>query len=327
MRKTTWMILIFSLFFLTAPLGKAAAEEKVYTYDMMTDQLNWMNSKYNDELQLKTIGTSHFGRNIYAVKLGKGKKNVLFVGAHHGREWMTSLLLMNMLETYTDAYQKRQPCGPYSTDILQEVSIWFLPMLNPDGVAIQQNQIKSFPNQHQNRLMFMNQGWDDFIRWKANGMGVDLNRQYPAGWEKLPKKPNDPWYQFFKGSRPLEAAEAAALTSFVDKIQPEIAVAYHTAGREIFWKYKNGAQLSRDRMIAKKTAKLTKYKLAKPPKEAYGGGFTDWFITAYRRPAMTIEISYLVGDRHPPLTVYKEEWKRNKYVGLMIAQEAKMLAE
>jgi g-D-glutamyl-meso-diaminopimelate peptidase len=328
MFRTTYWVLLITTILAINPVETAAAAEKVYTYEMMTDQLNWLNNKYKNELQMKTVGVSHFGRKIFAVKLGTGDKNVLLVGAHHGREWMTSLLLMNMLGTYADAFQKHQPVGPYSTDdILKEVSIWFLPMLNPDGVAIQQNYIQTFPNEHQNLLMYFNQGWDDYTRWKANGLGVDLNRQYPAGWEALPKIPNVPSYQYFKGKRPLEAAEVKALTNFVDEIQPKIAVAYHTAGHEIYWKYKNGENLGRDRMIAKKTANLTKYKLAKPPKEAFGGGFTDWFITAYHRPAMTIEISCLVGDRHPPLTVFNEEWKRNRYVGIMLAKEAKNIVQ
>jgi g-D-glutamyl-meso-diaminopimelate peptidase len=327
MIRIACLVFLITTFFSFTSIRTSAAAEKSYTYEMMTDQLNWLQSKYKSELDFRTIGVSHFGRKIMAVKLGTGEKNILLVGAHHGREWLTSLLLMNMLETYTGAYQKQQYVGPYSTDVLKEVSIWFLPMLNPDGVAIQQNQLESFPKEQQYRLLFLNQGWDDFIRWKSNGMGVDLNRQYPAGWGELPAKPNQPSYQFFKGKKPLEATEVIALTNFVEEIQPMITVAYHTAGHEIYWKYKNGEYLHRDRMIAAKTAKLTKYKLAKPPKEAYGGGFTDWFITTYHRPALTIEICRLAGDRHPPLSGFKEEWNRNRFVGLMLAKEAKKLTE
>jgi g-D-glutamyl-meso-diaminopimelate peptidase len=197
-------------------------------------------------------------------------------------------------------------------------------MLNPDGVEIQQNHL---PIEHQNQLLHMNDGKDNFIRWKANGMGVDLNRQYPMDWGNIPEKPKKPSYQFYKGKAPLEAAEVVALTNFVQDIQPSVALTYHTAGREIYWRYKNGMQLVRDYILAKKVAKLTGYKLARPPKKATGGGFTDWFIPTYHRPAMTIEISYLVGDRHPPLSVFKEEWKRNKYVGLNVAEEAKKLVK
>jgi g-D-glutamyl-meso-diaminopimelate peptidase len=40
---------------------------------------------------------------------------------------------------------------------------------------------------------------------------------------------------------------------------------------------------------------------------------------------MTIEISYHVGETSPPLSVFKTEWERNKYVGLTLASEAKSL--
>jgi g-D-glutamyl-meso-diaminopimelate peptidase len=169
----------------------------------------------------------------------------------------------------------------------------------------------------------MNDGSDNFKRWKANGMGIDLNRQYPAGWESLDQQPDSPWYKFYKGEKPLESKEVKSLTKFIKKINPTIAVAYHTAGREIFWNYKNGKNLKRDKRIAKKVSKLTGYKLTMPTKNAMGGGFTDWFITTYHRPAMTIEISYLVGETNPPLSVFQKEWKRNRYVGIKLAKEAK----
>lgn len=299
--------------------AKIVQTDKPYTYGGMKNDINLIKEKFKEKIEVKNIGYTHFGREITAIRLGKGKENVLFVGSHHGREWITSMLLMKMLETYTSAYDAG------SANIFNEISIWFIPMLNPDGVTIQQNHVKEFPSDHQNRLMFMNEGWDNFIRWKANGQGIDLNRQYPAGWEALNDGPKLPTYQFYKGQEPLKAEEVVALSNFVKDIKPLIAVSYHSAGREIFWNYKNGENLKRDYKLAQTISKITGYKLGKPPKEAIGGGFTDWFITAYHKPAMTIEISYLVGDRHPPLRVFKEEWKRNKNVGITIAEEAKKL--
>jgi g-D-glutamyl-meso-diaminopimelate peptidase len=41
---------------------------------------------------------------------------------------------------------------------------------------------------------------------------------------------------------------------------------------------------------------------------------------------MTIEISYLVGETSPPLSIFKKEWKRNRYVGLKLAVEAQKIA-
>jgi g-D-glutamyl-meso-diaminopimelate peptidase len=83
----------------------------------MENDLNLLKAKYKGKIEVKTIGYTHFGRKISAVRLGKGKKNVLFVGSHHGREWITSMLLMKMLETYTADYDK---C---SKEIFKDVSI------------------------------------------------------------------------------------------------------------------------------------------------------------------------------------------------------------
>jgi len=323
------IFVLFALFTLSFTLAEAkiVKVDKPYTYKSLQQDLEKLNEKYRDQIEIKSIGTTHFGKEIWGIKLGSGKTNIVLIGAHHGREWLTSALLMNMLENYAEAYQNGRRIGFKSTDILNQVSIWFIPMLNPDGVYIQQTNLESFPAYHQKQLLLMNEGSKNFKRWKANGMGVDLNRQYPAGWKKLNQQPSNPSYAFYKGKRPLEAKEVIALTQFIKEIKPTIAVAYHTAGREIFWNYKNGENLNRDYKIAKRISRLTNYKLANPDPEAFGGGFTDWFITTYHKPALTIEISYLVGDTSPPLSVFKKEWQRNKYVGLLLAREAKKVGQ
>ncbi len=321
--------MLFCLFTLTnsAADAKIVKVDKPYSYECLQQDLKQISKKYREHIEIKTIGTTHFGREIWGVKLGEGKTNIVLIGAHHGREWLTSALLMNMLESYAEAYQRGKRIGFRSTDILNQVSIWFIPMLNPDGVTIQQNNLKSFSPDYQKQLLLMNEGSRNLKRWKANGIGVDLNRQYPAGWRRLNQEQSNPSYAFYKGKKPLESKEVIALTNFIREIKPSIAVAYHTAGREIFWNYKNGKHMNRDYKVAKKVSRLTNYKLAKPDPEAFGGGFTDWFITTYHRPAMTIEISYLVGETSPPLSVFNTEWKRNKYVGLLLAKEAKKMGQ
>ncbi|AZU61124.1 M14 family zinc carboxypeptidase [Neobacillus mesonae] len=325
MAKYLFLFLISFLVFENFAFANLVETNKPYTYEQLNEDLAKIQHNFGKVIEVRSIGKSEFGREIWGVKLGKGEKTVLLVGSHHGREWMTTMLLMKMLETYAGAYDKKDKLGLESTQILNEVSIWFVPMLNPDGVSIQQQGLKSVSAVHQKRLLDMNEGIMNFKRWKANGNGVDLNRQYPADWEKLSQTPPGPYYKAFKGKSPLEAAEVQVLTKFVKETDPAIAAAYHSAGREIYWNYKNGKYFLRDYLLARKMAKLTDYKLAKPEKDATGGGFTDWFITAYRRPALTIEISYLVGETNPPLSVFKTEWKRNKYVGLKLAEEAKKI--
>lgn len=59
--------------------------------------------------------------------------------------------------------------------------MWFVPMVNPDGVTLQQEELKAFPISLHASLLEMNEGSKNFKRWKANAKGIDLNRQYKAG--------------------------------------------------------------------------------------------------------------------------------------------------
>ncbi|MFL6561155.1 MAG: M14 family zinc carboxypeptidase, partial [Bacillus sp. (in: firmicutes)] len=178
--------------------AKIVKANKPYTYEMLEQDLAKINDKYDKKVKIKSIGKTHFGRDIWAIKLGKGKKNVVLIGSHHGREWLTSILLMKMLESYAETYEDNGLFGLKSNHVLNDVALWFVPMLNPDGVAIQQNDLKSFPSKQQELLLRMNEGSNNLKRWKANAMGIDLNRQYPAGWESLNHVPSSPSYKFYK---------------------------------------------------------------------------------------------------------------------------------
>lgn len=300
------------------------AQEKSYSYEQLGTDLKKVQQLYG--VQVYSIGKSEKGRHIWAAKLGRGKQHILLVGAHHAREWLTSAVLMKMLEEYSEAYMSKTNIGKYATHHLDDVSIWFVPMLNPDGVAIQQRDFRGLSNLEKVYLLQMNDYSTNWSRWKANAMGIDLNRQYPAGWQEVKTDVYHPYYQFYKGRKPFEAAEVQALVNFTRKIQPLVAVSYHTSGREIFWKYYNEPNLiQRDYHLAKETAKLTKYKITTPESHAVGSGFSDWFITEFHRPAITLELGYLVEETNPPYSVFAEEWRRNRFVGMMLVEEVRKM--
>ncbi|WP_147533082.1 M14 family zinc carboxypeptidase [Bacillus marasmi] len=323
-KLTFFISILLSLIFIQSSHGyaKIVNPNVIYTYEQMENDLRTLERKYPEGLSVTSIGQSHFGRDIWAAKLGKGKRNILFIGAHHGREWLTTSLLMVMLENYLHFYEKKAELGCFSTSIFDDVAIWFVPMLNPDGVSIQQQGLAAVPKEMADNIFEMNAFSPDFSKWKANGIGIDLNRQYPAGWTTL-KEVSIPWYQFHKGMAPLSAKEVLTITSFTKKIKPSIAVSYHSSGREIFWNYKNGNHVDRDKYIANKVSLLTGYSLSKPLKESVGGGYTDWFITTFHQPGMTIEICPLIEESSPPLSDFQEEWLRNELVGIMLATEVK----
>jgi g-D-glutamyl-meso-diaminopimelate peptidase len=313
-------------FFFFTPLVHANIQTDVpYSYSQLANDVHRFQKQFNESVVVQSIGKSTFGRDLWAFRLGKGKDVILIVGAHHGREWLSTMVMMKMLEEYAQAYQQSTAIGPYPSSLLNEVSIWFVPMINPDGVLIQQKGLHTVPKRWRNAVWMMNDYSNNFQRWKANGIGIDLNRQYDAGWKEIDTGVHSPYYQFYKGQRPFEAREVKALVRSIQRWKPLIAISYHTSGREIFWFYNNGRFTQRDHQLAIKVFRLTRYPLSTPDPHAMGAGMTDWFIQTYHRPAMTIELSPYVGETNPPLTIFPEEYERNRLVGMMLVAEARRL--
>ena len=66
------------------------------TYGEMMRELDILCGEYSF-FNRGVIGKSLVGREIPLISVGKGKKAVLFVGTHHGMEWITTALLLDFL--------------------------------------------------------------------------------------------------------------------------------------------------------------------------------------------------------------------------------------
>ncbi|MBR8645190.1 hypothetical protein KEH51_16250 [[Brevibacterium] frigoritolerans] len=160
-------------------------------------------------------------RGKYKGSQVRERKKIDFAGGITSwTEWLSSILLMRMLEEYAAAYLAGKPIGEFPSESLDEVSIWFIPMLNPDGVSIQQGDLSNLNVLEKAAVWKMNRYSRNWSRWKANAKGIDLNRQYPAGWKEVMSHETKPTYQFYKGGQPLEAAEVKALTDFTKEVDP-----------------------------------------------------------------------------------------------------------
>jgi len=324
------MALVLAVFTL-APGGRSHAAEAnivdpsvTYTYEVLTQDVQELAAKYPDMIEYKSIGKTLYGRDIWAVGLGSGSAAVFFNGSHHAREWLTTTLNMYMIEQYAKAYAEGRQFEGYNVrDILGRTKIWFVPMVNPDGVTLQQTGLQSFPASVHKALIAMNDGSRNFKRWKANAQGVDPNRQYDANWKELLNNYAYPHWMGHKGTAPMTARENKAMIAFTYEIDPEIAVSYHSAGRILYWNFRTpAAHYARDKRLADIFRSFTGYSLVSPSFNSNGGGgYTDWFIQKLGRPAFTPEIGVKNGETHLPLSAFGEEWRRNKKIGLWIAQE------
>ena len=151
------------------------------TYENMCSELEELSVEY-PFLHISTIGKSLVGRSIPLIRLGKGKKSVLYVGTHHGMEWITTSLLIRYLKSACyEIKNKGTVLGQDMEELFLHRTVYVVPMLNPDGVELQINGCDMM-NPLTQRLYGMSGG--DFSKWQANGRGVDLNHNYDAGFNE-----------------------------------------------------------------------------------------------------------------------------------------------
>ncbi|HEY2491671.1 MAG TPA: M14 family zinc carboxypeptidase [Paenibacillus sp.] len=313
-------LIVTTLF--SVPSSASAAEsstnivdpKQIYTYEIMSRDIQTLAKQYPDLIRYNSGGKSEYNRDLWVIEVGRGSVNVLLNGSHHAREWMTTILLMEMTENIAISDRNDAKWGNYRIrDLLDHVTFQIVPMVNPDGVTLQQKGLNAFPKINHAALLKMNGGSRNFKRWKANAKGIDLNRQYPASWKHIKNASSAPYYMNYKGKKPLEAKETQTMVKLATELKPTIAVSYHTSGEILYWNYKTLAKnLKRDQSFATAYSNMTGYKMVKPVANPSGGGFTDWFIENFGQPGLTPELSPYVGEGDVPLSNWNRIWKLHK---------------
>ncbi|WP_432401951.1 M14 family metallopeptidase [Wukongibacter sp. M2B1] len=290
-----------------------------YTYDIMKRDIEGLKVRY-PFIEVGVAGESVLGRNLYYIKLGKGPKQVFYNAAHHSLEWITSPLLMKFTENFLKSYINGKNIRGYDLDkIWNESSIYIMPMVNPDGIDLVLNGL-SPDNPYYNELIEWNNGSADFSKvWQANNRGVDLNHNYPAGWQESRDREIEmgitgPGPTRYGGPFPLSEPETEAVTEFVQNHNFRLVLAYHTQGEVIFWQFED-LQPPISRTIGEMFARASGYRLA----EIFGigayAGMKDWFIQEYRRPGYTIEAGR---GRNPlPITQFDKIYNDNEEILLL----------
>lgn len=293
--------------------------KKEYTYLMLERDLIALEKEYPELVTLHSIGTSEFDREIYALEIGKGSATLFINAAHHAREYFTTAIVMNQIQDLL----LRQANDAEIASLLEHVTIWVVPMVNPDGVSLVQKGLEAFPEDMQQSLLKMNKGSSNFNSWKANAKGIDLNRQYPANWNNIKNNAGQASAMNYKGSKPLETKENQALIKLTYEINPQLAISNHSTGRIIFWNFHTLEQnLSRDYKLALELSDLTGYSLVKPTADPSGGGYTDWFIQTFGKPAFTPEMAPYNNGTPVATKYFENEWQRQRKVMVWAAESA-----
>lgn len=325
------IVIFFTLIFLSGILLSCGRMNIVnpyvpYTYEQMKDESLKLARLFPEIITLDSIGDSVEGRELVLIKLGKGDKKIILCGSHHAREYISSSYLMKMIEKYSRAYASGNYFGKYNVrEILDRISIYIVPMVNPDGVNLANKGLASVIDQEAVEAMEMLRS--TYREWKANINGVDLNRHYPAKWDEKYDEVGRPASESFKGTAAGTEPEVQAMMKLSKENDFILAVSFHSKGNVIYWADRGTVDLIPGvEDMSKRLASLTKYEIMPVSKEpsVYGAGYENWFRQEFLRPAFCIELTpYNNTDvPHDDKRFDSLVWNNAKYIGLFMAEEA-----
>ena len=267
------------------------------------------------------LTTTAFDRPIRTLVIGQGPRKVIYSAAHHANEWITTPVLLKFVEEFAEAIQSGgEIFGVDAGELARTVTIYTVPMVDPDGVDLVTGVIR--PGQAQYEMAagiaenFPNIPFPD--GWKANLLGVDLNLNYPAGWLqarqiKYAQGYDRPAPRDFVGRSPLNQLETRALAGYTEAVDPELVLAYHSQGKEIYWQFQD-IEVPGARELGERLAQVSGYELAQTPYASSFAGYKDGFIKLFRRPGYTIEVGE--GINPLPLSQFDEIYRDN--LGILV---------
>ncbi|MGI5848548.1 MAG: M14 family zinc carboxypeptidase [Christensenellales bacterium] len=271
----------------------AVDSSQTYSYEQMLSDAQTLKTLYPDLIGTKSIGKSVEGRDILLIKFGKGEKKILLLGAHHAREYISSTFLMETVDQYAQGYACSSFYGSYDIKaLLDQVTVYIVPMINPDGVNLVQNGIDSVKDPKNVKSMRMLQ--DSYDKWKANINGVDLNRQYPCHWDEKESNTDVPSSEKFKGYAPATEPEVKAIMALCNDNAFILAASLHTKGEVIYWADSGTNDvIEAGSSMAETLSDVTGYKLMPVSEDpaVYGAGFENWFRQEFARPAFCVELT------------------------------------
>jgi len=191
-----------------------------------------------------SIGKSVQGRPLQVYRFGTGATERMIVAGMHGGNEYNTVELADQLMAYIRVHPEVIPSG---------VTLYILEDLNPDGVARALNYLG-----------------------RANADGVDLNRNWPANWQKdWPRAGCWTTTYVTGGSGPASEPETKALMAFVLAHHLSALINYHSAALGIF---PGGTPITdASKSLAQAVANVTTYHYpALDTGCVYTGGMVDW---------------------------------------------------
>lgn len=262
-----------------------------HSYAELERDLKTLEKSFPSLVKLFEIGTSLENRKIYAVKisdnvsLNENEAEVLFLGCHHAREWISVevpyFLAKHLAENYATGAEIRK--------IVDRSEIWIVPLVNPDGLEY---------SIHYYRY------WRKNRRSNADGSyGVDLNRNYGFNWglDNTGSSPN-PSSAVYRGTGPFSEPETKAVRDLFLQKKFQAMITFHSYSQIILYPWGYTTQSSdKDGLLSRIAAGMSQlmravngrlYQYGRAGASLYltNGDTTDWTFGTSGIPSYTIEL-------------------------------------
>ncbi len=288
-----------------------------HNYGEINTHIASLASSFPDYVSVQTIGASYEYRNIRCVVVtapgdSSNRHGYLLVAHHHGRECITienALFILDYLIANRDS--------PSFAQILQNFVIYIIPTLNPDSLTeiyvnpwhrktLRPTDEDGDGTDDEGEVQDINgDNWveyddltDDYEGYDLDGDGeigedlvggIDLNRNYPVGWDLGSSVPRS---QAYHGSAPFSEPETQTMRNFAEQ-HPELvfAMSLHSGIAGFFTPWFTNATFTPDEsLFARIAADITD--ASGYPRLAQGGTqgiWDDWMYGVMGVLAMTLE--------------------------------------
>lgn len=297
-------------------------DDDFHTYDEMVDELKKLEQE-SMLIELFSLGQSVGKKELWAIKMSapsflkEEKKAIAYFGTHHAREHVSTEIPLLLAKDLVSRYE----LDPLVRSLLDEVDIYIIPMVNPDGAMFDITD-RRYKWWRKNRRAN-----------KDNSFGVDLNRNYGNGWGSGGSS-SSPRSDIYMGEAPFSEPETQSIKRFFEN-NPNITIAlsFHTFSELILypWGKKKSGVGGEDEQIYKKMAsdmaEMNGYRPMQSSKLYIASGDTcDWLYGDLHVFCFTFELSpssLSLGGFYPGEEIIQRVFNDNLGPMLYLAEFAK----
>jgi hypothetical protein len=204
---------------------------------MVEAELHALAQRYPRTSRLEILGVSHQGRPILALAVGAHARDgdapsLLLTGGTHADEQLSTEIVLDAAATLLEAGERGGPDAAIARDLVT----WCVPLVNPDGLVAYLEQSERAGRKN---------GRDvdgDGVRGVLEG--VDINRNFPAGWDAPCELCGQPASRLYRGPAPGSEPETRAIMTLAAREHPLAAIVYHVGDVAVLSPYSNSTLTS-----------------------------------------------------------------------------------